>query len=771
MSMSKISSTLELIDRTSKTIQKSIDSINRITKAMDKANRTAADVDIGTPMLRGATAAERSAKQINQLDKEVQKLEKTAFVKLPKEIDKIRQAALKSEKQIQNLENKLNNLNTSGFNAPKLNSGLGGFSKAVLVANQGLQLLKSTMGSLGSATEIIDTRAMADARLSLILDDNHTQEQLEQQVMAVSNAVGAEYDTTADLIAKVGRQDYFKGNNNMATRFADVVNKSFVVSGTSASEMDGAIRQLTQGLASDTLRGDEFNSVMENAPVLSEMIAESLDMTKGELREVASKGVLTAEVVASAILENGEKIDEMFEKMPVTFERLANVAKNHISNIAKVLQEPDMAFGRLNKKLQEFIKWLDTAEGMEFQGNIVAGINTIVEALMWTMDLVADIYNFVADNWSWIAPVIIGITIVVIGLNIAYGLLAVIITAVSIAEGIKKSAQSKATIATVAATNAQHGLNAAMYACPVTWIIGVIMIIITALLAAAAVLTYLWKTNLAFRIGVVEIWNNILNFFDKIPLFFWLLVNAVIDIFSWLRNRSLQTAENMCNGVIDYINQMIKSLNAIPGVEIQAIEKIQLVAKSEMFDEAIREARLQDYNAKVKTVEDKARERAEKLEADKSVWAEEIAKNNAFLDKIKNLTNVDLNDYLRDFDTPVNSYVTGGGLDKEIDISSASLDYLNDIAERQALIQFEELNAQMELVTEDAQMSDEDRKLIMETAGAKQIVYYLDYKGGVNMNNSINKGEDWETIKRQLAQETQSEIDIGISDLEEVIMT
>ena len=124
-----------------------------------------------------------------------------------------------------------------------------------------------------------------------------------------------------------------------------------------------------------------------------------------------------------------------------------------------------------------------------------------------------------------------------------------------------------------------------------------------------------------------------------------------------------------------------------------------------------------------------------------------------------------------DGSTPVNAYVTGGGLDKEVDISNQSLEYLNDIAENKALRQFDAISAQMEVISDDSKLSKADKEILMNAAGATTRVYYLSYEGGVNMSNSINKGENWEDIKQKLKNETQSEIDTGISDLEEVVFS
>jgi len=112
---------------------------------------------------------------------------------------------------------------------------------------------------------------------------------------------------------------FSKVKNDLALKFAETLNKGFVVSGASAAAAEGAITQLTQGIASGVLRGDEFNSVMEQAPVLAEMMAKEFGVTKGQLRSMAEEGMLSAEAVITAIMNQSKAIDAQFGKMPMTF--------------------------------------------------------------------------------------------------------------------------------------------------------------------------------------------------------------------------------------------------------------------------------------------------------------------------------------------------------------------------------------------------------------------------------------------------------------------
>lgn len=762
--MAKISSTLELIDRSVSAIEQNIRSIERLVGAMSNANQTADSVDMTTPFTTGAQAAAAAENRINSLEREFHDLRNSIPKNIDDELHNIRTAAAQAELRVEELENRLNSLNAKS--PTTLTGGFNSLSKAIVVTNQALQLMQTLYQGTSTVMTGADDRVSADSRLSLMKDELHTQEQLEQQIMSVANASRARYETTADLVAKVGRQDFFEGDNDMATRFADIINKGFVVSGASASEMDGAIRQLTQGIASNTLRGDEFNSVMENAPILAEMIADSLNVTKGQLREMAAEGELSSEVVASAILSQGDRVDEMFNKMPQTFGQSVAVIQNYISQIANRLSEPGRAFDRINQKIQDFIAWLDTANGQAFLINVEQGIEGVVNGLLWMMDLAGNIYNFFNDNWTTMAPIMAGIAAAIIGITTALTIYKAIAFIVAAADAVRSAAAMIATGATVAATAAQWGLNAALFACPITWIILAIVALIAIVIAAIVWINKLWETNINFRIAITMVLNTMANQFDNILLFFQRIALAMANYFSYAKAIILLNLQEIVNHAIDDINELIALVNKIPGVNIEAVGKVTFGAEAAAEEYAKVQQRFSDFAAAEQAVNDKAAARAAKLEEDKVKWQAEIDAKNKEAEDAANKYSYDGFTY----DKPVNAYVTGGGLDKELDISNTSLEYLNDIAERNALQQFDALNATMQVVAEDAVLSDADKEILMSSAGATSKVYYLQYAGGTSISNTMNQGEDWEAVKRRLKDETQAEIDVGLSDLDEVMV-
>lgn len=690
--MAKISSELSIRDGFSKNLNKYLNGIDNVIEAMDKAESSASRADFNMPKV--SSSATKAAEKVNKVTKEVENLDSKSL--------------------------------------GHVNSGFGGLSRTIITVNQGLDLLRRGYQMLSQVMTSVDERTSADARLSLIKDEIHTQDQLEAQIMAIANLTRSSYSDTADLIAKIARQDIFKGQNNKAIKFAENINKAFVVSGASVSEASNSIRQLTQALASGVLRGDEFNSVMENAPVLAEMIAKRLNITKGQMRELAAEGKLTAETITNAVLASTNEIDSQFNQMPMTFGQGMTVIQNKISELTNKLSEPGQAFSNIIIKVKELIAWLDTIKGQNFMDALAAGIGNLISALIWVANLVGQIYNFFA-TYTTIGSIILGIVA-------AFTALAVIIKTVTIVQAI---------------------LNAVMNANPIILIISFIVGLIVALVT-------LWKTNISFRVGVIKIWNSILGFFDKIPVFFIKIANAVLDTFSNAKVGALSILQSLFNQAISGINKFISLINKVPGVNIPLIGKATFATETAAKEEAKKQARAANLEDAEKKVEAKASQRESKLQDDEAKWR---AQAEAAEKKAKNLTkgtSADNTDYSN---TPVDAFVTGGGLDKEVDLSSQTLRYLSDIAEEQALRQFEAMNKFMWIIYDDtdSKLNDNDKDILMSQAGNKTSVYYLQYQGNIEMNTEVKQGEDWETIKQKAKEETQIQIDIGLSDLDKVV--
>ena len=257
-----------------------------------------------------------------------------------------------ARRRIEQLEGDLTRLNNGGGGG-----GGGGSSWALNLTGlfSGMQIAQSVFGSLKQVTDIADEFTNANARLNLINDGLRTQAELQQQVLDVANNTRSSYAATASLVARMGRSGQFRGDNDGAIRFADIVNKSLTISGASTSEASSVIIQLSQAMSSGVLRGEEFNAVMENGSRLAEALSAELGVSVGGLRQMAMDGKLTADIVADAVMRAGEAIDAEFGKMPRTFGQNMVVMRNIFGNWLGDLAKADVALGKLNQVFTNFV--------------------------------------------------------------------------------------------------------------------------------------------------------------------------------------------------------------------------------------------------------------------------------------------------------------------------------------------------------------------------------------------------------------------------------
>ncbi|HBY4259668.1 TPA: tape measure protein, partial [Clostridioides difficile] len=232
--------------------------------------------------------------------------------------------------------------------------------------------------------------------------------------------------------------------------FAEQLNKKFVIAGASTEEMNSALLQLTQGLGSGVLRGEELNAVFESAPNIIRSIADYLDVDIGKIRGMASEGMLTADIVKNSLLAASAETNAQFEKMPYTLGQIFTSIKNNAV----------MIFGAIQKKIEDTVSSrgfrtfitnvtdslyvlgavgysvfngiIDLLSSPAFSGffnMMIVGASLVAQGLGWIITQALSVANVFAQNWSIISPVIYGI----VGAFIAYK---VIIYSVLIAQTI-----------------------------------------------------------------------------------------------------------------------------------------------------------------------------------------------------------------------------------------------------------------------------------------------------------------------------------------------
>lgn len=254
-----------------------------------------------------------------------------------------------SIKKASNEQNQLNNSLKTGQNQA---SNLMNTLKSMVGAYVGIQGIQKLVG-------VSDRMTSTTARLNMIVDDGGSVEALDEKIMQSAQRSRASYLDTAQAISQMGllAGDAFQTNDELI-QFTETLNKQFVIAGANQAGASAATLQLTQALSSGVLRGEELNSVFEQAPNVIQSIADYLDVPIGSIREMASEGQITAEIVKNAMLSATQSVNEQFESMPMTWGQVWT----QMENIALTALQPVL----------NLISW--TANNIEIIGPIVLGV-------------------------------------------------------------------------------------------------------------------------------------------------------------------------------------------------------------------------------------------------------------------------------------------------------------------------------------------------------------------------------------------------------------
>ena len=366
-----------------------------------------------------------------------------------------------------------NSINTSYSNGNKLLSTI----KNIALAVGGISAIKGLFN-------LSDEMTNSKARLNLIVDDGGSIETLQNKIFVSSMNARASYQTTTDIITKLGLQasKAFKGNDELIA-FAEQLNKTFAISGTEASGIESTMYNLTQALSTGVLRGQDLNAVFSNAPQIVQNIADYLNVPIGKIRDMAAKGKISAGIVKNAMLKAADETNAKFNKMPMTWNQVFTKMKNiAIKALDPVLNKINALAN--NQQVQEMFNMFINGASLAAQA-----ILNLIEGISWLLSVLEPV-----------APVILGLVGAYVGFNIVSMIASGLLGMLSIAHGIAGAAEMLHSGQTMAATAAQWGLNSALLACPITWIVILIMALIVAL-------TYLWFTNDKVAYGILYVWD------------------------------------------------------------------------------------------------------------------------------------------------------------------------------------------------------------------------------------------------------------------------
>ena len=493
--------------------------------------------------------------------------------------------------------------------------------------------------SIKNIIGLADAMTQTEARLNLITGDLEKTAALQDQIMASANRSRASYQSTADAVAKMGimAKDAFNNTDELVA-FTELINKQFTIAGASVAGQEAAMMQLTQAMASGVLRGEELNSIFEQAPTIIQTIADHLGVSVGEIRAMAAEGQITAQVVKDAMLSSADEINAQFSAMPYTFSQVWTMMQN-------ILLE---AFGPLIQVIGAGAQWI-------------------------------------YENWAAIEPVLVGVATAVAILTAAYlvhtaatwlqveanraliiSLLSNPILWIAVAIGILVGMIYK-WIQSVG------GLRNAWNLCTLALIVG-------------------WNAvKLAFFVGVY--W--VMDLVAKLQLCWQKAGVAIANFMGNMKVSVLTILQNMINGAIDLINKFIGLLNKLPGVNIEAIEHVTFAATAAAENEAAKAARAEELanfeaelaaakagrDAHIDSLKTELNSSVSALQSANAQMKAEAAANNA-------AEQMALDGIGQDLSGPGGIKDSAGSAAASLEETTEALKYMRDLAEQEAINRF-----------------------------------------------------------------------------------
>ena len=524
--MAGISTSIELYDRVSAPIYKMLSALDNLTGAFESVESSMDGGFDSSKIEEARRATEQAALEVVRLGND-----------------------------IEDNEDHQRNFNRSVQNGVSAMDGLGKKVLSMVTAYATLQSVQKVM-------DVSDELTQTTARINMMNDGLQTTPELMNLIyQSAQNARGSFNDMTS-VVAKFGNNagDAF-GSSEEIVAFANLIQKQMTIAGASTAEASNAMLQLSQALGSGVLRGDELNSIFEQAPNLIQSIADYLNVPIGKIREMASEGQLSADIVKNAIFAASDEINAQFAQIPMTWNQVWTTMKN-------------AALMQFQPVLQKVNELANNQDFQTFAAKAVSALATVSMYLLNIMEFAGMVATFIADNWSIIAPIILGIA-AALGIYTTALLINNVVQGISaMVAGVKAAADMMQAGATFTATAAQHGLNAALLACPLTWIILLIIALIAiiyAVCSAIATLTGVANSGFAVITGGI---NVVIHFFKNLGLTVANIAlgighaiaalctnmmvafnNAICSVQSWFYGL-LSTAANVIAGIAAELNKL-----------------------------------------------------------------------------------------------------------------------------------------------------------------------------------------------------------------------
>lgn len=401
---------------------------------------------------------------------------------------------------------------------------LAGRIKSLVGAYVGLQTVQKLVETSDQMTQI-------SARLQLMTGSAEAAADAQDKIYQAAQRSRGAYMDMADMVAQLGTlaPDAFTDTDELIA-FAEQLQKQMAISGASGQSAQAAMVQLTQALASGTLRGDELNSVLEQTPMIAKTIADYMDVTTGQMREMASEGAITADVVKNAMLSAAAETDAAYEQMPLTWSQVWTMGSN------MALQAMQPALDLISLAANNTERLIPIVTGLAAAVTVYAGAQTAANAAAW-LGVAANralIITMLANPFLWVA----------VAVGVAVGALALWVQSVG---GVQVAWLTAVDVVLSGVDNLRIGIYTGMY----------------------AIQNKFGEFGLAaFTMGV-----NVVNFFGDMKV------------------GALEQIQGMANGAIDIINWMIDKVNRLPGVSIDAIDKLTFASTAAAANEAAKASR------------------------------------------------------------------------------------------------------------------------------------------------------------------------------------
>lgn len=479
-------------------------------------------------------------------------------------------------KEAQQAQDRLNNKIDEGSSLMKR------FGSAVV----GAITAYASISGLEKLLNISDNFAGTTARIAMMNDGLQTTAELQDMIFQSAQNSYSEYDAMAEMVAKLGNNaaSAFSSSEQIVD-FAELIQKQFTIAGASAIEASNASLQLTQALGSGVLRGDELNSIFEQAPNLIQNIADYLEVPIGSIREMATEGKLTADIVVASMFAAADEINHKFESMPKTWgdvwTQMSNDAQKKMQSVSH----------RINDFINSanFVYLQQTA--IQVFDIIVMGINFVIATLIGLGNIAANVISFFKEYRGIFEPI-----------GIVLGIVLVSIIAILKVVTLMK-------VATLAWAAAQWVVNTAYLKNPITWVlIGIASLIALVIYAViewgeqtATVLGYIYAGIVGLAVGIwnVLLWIGnavitvaewIVNTWNKgvygVEMAFYEMSQMVLKILGGvadgaynLVNYVLGGISDLINGAIAGVNTFIGLLNNVLGTDLSTIGTVDLRLK------------------------------------------------------------------------------------------------------------------------------------------------------------------------------------------------